>query len=274
MARGWIRIDRRLLEHWLWQDKPFSRGQAWVDLLLTASHSDKKIPFDGGVLELQKGQMLTSVRKLSGRWGWSAGKVGRFLDVLESEQMLTKKRYSNGTVLTLANYGFFQTGGTEIDTPAEHARNTDGTPTETYKNRNNITNKQRDDDASARARGNLIKLYEENMGAVTPMTAEVLADLQTRHADDVIALAIAESVKSNARSIRYVERVLQNWEAKHVKCAADAQREIERHADAVKNKGVPSPRNTKFQNYPKEYGLSEIERAAMKKRIGQEAEEP
>lgn len=268
MALGWIRLDRRILDNWLWQEKPFCRKAAWIDLLLMVNHEPKKVPFDGGVIEVQKGQKITSIRKLAERWGWSVGKVGRFLTVLETERMLTKKRYGSGTVLTIVNYGVYQPSRTENGTPAEHEQNTDGTRTETNKKYNNITNKQIDDDAArTRASTSLIKLYEDNMGAVTPMTAEILADLQSRHADDVIALAIAESVKSNAHSIRYVEKVLQNWESKNVKCAADAQREIQRHADAVKNKDVPSPKKTKFQNYPQEYELSDLERAMMKKRL-------
>ena len=120
MARGWIRLARRLQEHALWEDKPFARGQAWVDLLMLACYENKKIPFDGRLLELQKGQLLTSIRKLSERWGWSQGKTARFLDVLEAEQMLTKKRYANGTVLTLANYEVYQTGGADISAPIAH----------------------------------------------------------------------------------------------------------------------------------------------------------
>lgn len=272
MARGWIRLDRRLQEHALWEDKPFARGQAWVDLLMLACYENKKIPFDGRLLELQKGQLLTSIRKLSERWGWSQGKTTRFLDVLEAEQMLTKNRYANGTVLTLANYEVYQTGGAENGAPNVHGQCTDGAPTGTYKNIkqiNKLTNNHEDASAHARASSSLIKLYEDNMGAVMPMTAEILADLQSRYADDVIALAIAESVRSNARSIRYVEKVLQSWEAQGVRNAADAKRVIERFAETAKEKGkgVPSPKQTRFQNYPQEYGMSDFERAAMQKRL-------
>ena len=35
---GWISIHRKILNNILWQDKPFSKGQAWVDLLLITNH--------------------------------------------------------------------------------------------------------------------------------------------------------------------------------------------------------------------------------------------
>lgn len=142
MARGWIRLDRRILDNWLWKDKPFSRGQAWIDLLLLVNHEPKKVAFDGGVIEVQKGQKITSIRKLADRWGWSVGKVGRFLNALENDKMLTKKRNGNGTVLTIVNYGVYQSSRTEIGTPSEHAQNTDGTRTETNKNDITIYNNE------------------------------------------------------------------------------------------------------------------------------------
>ena len=37
---GWIKIHRDILYHEIWSDKPFSKGQAWIDLILLANHSD------------------------------------------------------------------------------------------------------------------------------------------------------------------------------------------------------------------------------------------
>ena len=40
--QGYIKLYRSIFNHWLWQDKPFSRGQAFVDLILLANYKDKK----------------------------------------------------------------------------------------------------------------------------------------------------------------------------------------------------------------------------------------
>ena len=37
---GWITIHRKLFYNKLWLSEPFTKGQAWVDLLLLASHKD------------------------------------------------------------------------------------------------------------------------------------------------------------------------------------------------------------------------------------------
>ena len=106
--KGFIALYRELSDHWLWDDKPFSRGQAWIDLLLTVNHADKKIMFNGELTTIKRGQTITSIRQLCDRWGWSNNKVTRFLKILESEQMLTRKSDSKKTVITIDNYGFWQ----------------------------------------------------------------------------------------------------------------------------------------------------------------------
>ncbi|MCY4625454.1 MAG: DnaD domain protein [Chloroflexi bacterium] len=63
----------------------------------------------------------------------------------------------------------------------------------------------------AAPRPNLFKLYEENIGGITPMAAERLKDMETEFPPEWIAEAIAEAVVNNARSLRYVEVVLRRW---------------------------------------------------------------
>lgn len=106
--KGFIALYRNILDHWLWDDKPFSRGQAWIDLLLTVNHADKKIMFNGELTTIKRGQTITSIRQLCDRWGWSNNKVTRFLKMLESEQMLTRKSDSKKTAITIDNYSFWQ----------------------------------------------------------------------------------------------------------------------------------------------------------------------
>ena len=120
MSKGWILLHRQIQDCWIWNDEPFSRGQAWVDLLLLANHNEKKIWINGELKVIQKGQFHTSVLKLSDRWKWSRGKTKRFLDLLENDEMITaeysKGGTSNGTTLTIVNYENFQFLGTTDDT--------------------------------------------------------------------------------------------------------------------------------------------------------------
>ncbi len=65
--------------------------------------------------------------------------------------------------------------------------------------------------AAAGARPDVFRLYEENVGVITPMAAERLKDMETEFPPEWIAEAFAEAVVSNARSLRYVEAVLRRW---------------------------------------------------------------
>lgn len=102
-------MHRQLQECWIWRrNEPFDMRSAWVDLLLSANHSDKKILFDGELITVGKGQILTSVRKLSDNWNWSTNRVYRFLKLLEQDGMLKKESNKSRTLLTIVNYGVYQ----------------------------------------------------------------------------------------------------------------------------------------------------------------------
>ena len=108
MQQGWIKLHRSSLEHWIHDDRPFCRFGAWVDMLLMANHELKKFPGKVGIVAVEKGQLLTSLRSLSARWGWSKDKVTYFLNLLESDEMITRNIDANGTLVTIVNYSVYQ----------------------------------------------------------------------------------------------------------------------------------------------------------------------
>jgi hypothetical protein len=151
MQQGWIAVNRSLVDHWLHNDKPFCRFGAWVDLLLMANHEERKLSVGGSLIVIERGQLFTSSVSLSERWGWSRGKLERFLECLESDQMLTRKRTANGQLLTLVNYGFYQDGGHKTDSKrtangqrTDSKRTADGQRTDTNNNINNDNNENND----------------------------------------------------------------------------------------------------------------------------------
>lgn len=108
MKQGWISVHRQLREHWLWDDKPFSKGQAWIDLLMLASHTDNKFLLGNELVEVKAGSFITSIEKLRKKWGWSNTKVVSFLKLLENDGMITKKSDTKKTAITIENYSFYQ----------------------------------------------------------------------------------------------------------------------------------------------------------------------
>lgn len=87
MLEGWISLHRKIRENWLWRLKePFDKRSAWIDLLLSVNHSHTKIKFDNGFIDIEPGQMITSIKKLADKWMWSRHKVSDFLNKLEKER--------------------------------------------------------------------------------------------------------------------------------------------------------------------------------------------
>jgi len=60
-------------------------------------------------------------------------------------------------------------------------------------------------------RPNIFKLYEENIGPLTPLIADALKDAEELYSAEWIADTIELAVKNNKRSWRYCEAILKRW---------------------------------------------------------------
>lgn len=117
-AEGWIKLHRQIADHWLWDEKPFSKGQAWIDLILLANHKDEKFPYKDKVVVGERGKVYRSILYLSERWGWNRKTTNKFISQLESDGMVTTERTTHGTTITIVNYSFFQICGTTKGQPS------------------------------------------------------------------------------------------------------------------------------------------------------------
>lgn len=108
MGKGYITINRKLQKHWLWDDKPFSKGQAWIDMLMRARHTEEKKLVRGELLARKRGDVCCSLSYLAKEWGWSREKVRRFMAMLESDGMITLHATTHDTTITIENYDKYQ----------------------------------------------------------------------------------------------------------------------------------------------------------------------
>ncbi len=136
---GWIKLHRRLQDHWLWQEKrKFSKVEAWLDLLLRANHKENKILIGRNLVDVKSGQFITSTLKLAQAWGWGKTTVKQFLNLLESEKMITQNANAKYTLVTIENWGKYQGEEIKMRTLTERRENADGTLADTNKNEKNI----------------------------------------------------------------------------------------------------------------------------------------
>lgn len=142
---GWIRLDRKIISNWVWEEKPFSYGQAWVDMLLMANHTSNRFPLGDEIIALEKGDFITSELKLMERWGWSKSKVRRFLKLLEIDGMILKKTDRRKTMIKIVKYDTYQDLKTN-ERPIRDLSQTDSRPIKDTNNNdnneNNVTNRK------------------------------------------------------------------------------------------------------------------------------------
>lgn len=63
----------------------------------------------------------------------------------------------------------------------------------------------------ATPRPDIFALYEDNIGAIYPMAAERLKDMETEYPEEWIADAFREAVLQNSRNLKYIEAILRRW---------------------------------------------------------------
>lgn len=124
---NWIKLNRKLLKNPYWLKKPYSKGQAIVDLLLIA--------------DFKNGTFSHSYSFFAKRWGWSnSSVVFKFFKSLEKHKFIQKIGNSNGNTngngngntngnaYLIVNYGTYQSSGngngniseTPMETPMEN----------------------------------------------------------------------------------------------------------------------------------------------------------
>lgn len=99
VGKGYVSIHREIMDHWIWQDKPVSKGQAWVDLILLANYKNEKFSYKDKVVEGKRGSVYRSITYLAERWGWGRDKATRFLHQLEADGMIVLDATTHQTTI-------------------------------------------------------------------------------------------------------------------------------------------------------------------------------
>jgi DNA replication protein len=82
-------------------------------------------------------------------------------------------------------------------------------------------------------RPNIFRLYEENIGPLTPLIADALKDAEDTYAPEWIAETIELAVKHNKRSWKYCEAILKRWKEE-----GRAEKQDRRDAEEARDKYI------------------------------------
>lgn len=110
---GWIKIHRSFID-WEWYSEA-KMVQLFIHVLLKANYSDNK--WRG--IEIKRGQFITSFSALAGETGQSVQNIRTGIKKLIMSQNLTIKSTNKYTVITVCNYGTYQS----ISEPANNLTN-------------------------------------------------------------------------------------------------------------------------------------------------------
>jgi DNA-binding transcriptional regulator YhcF (GntR family) len=110
---GWIKVHRKLKDHWIWSDPV--KFQWWLIMLLEVNHKSNKINLGFTIFEVKRGQSAKSLRTWADLFNSNTKTVSMFFSMLESDGMIIKETIGKGkqstTLINISNYECYQ--GTE-----------------------------------------------------------------------------------------------------------------------------------------------------------------
>lgn len=148
---GWVKLHRKIMDNPLYLSEPFTRMQAWIDLLLLANHKDGFFYVRGNKVTVGRGQIGTSSRTLASRWQWSRGKVERFLDELEQNGQIKPQKTNVITLISICNYIEYQEMEPQNEPQTDHRQTTDEPQKSPNKKDKNVNNENNDKKKSKKA---------------------------------------------------------------------------------------------------------------------------
>lgn len=232
---GWISLYRSIQNHWLFEEnRKFSKFEAWIDILLIVNYKDKKIMINNELINVKRGQKVTSLRKLAERWNWSITKVDHFLKVLEEECMIEVKKDTKKTVISVVNYNIYQSNGfekiNENDNDKTEKRIQNISKVKQKETNNNINkiykenkvNKENNTIAARDSERKILNMYKENIEKhPNPITLKTLVKHCKKYNSEIMIYAIEKAALSGARNYKLIYYLLNLWEKNNLKIIDD-----------------------------------------------------
>lgn len=108
METGYIKLYRSSMDDPLYLGEPFTKWQAWCDLILLAYFAPGEFFVRGVKVKAKRGCVYKAALELAERWRWSRGKVERFLKYLENDKRIEIKKSKVISSIAILNYDRFQ----------------------------------------------------------------------------------------------------------------------------------------------------------------------
>ena len=143
MGKGFISIWRKIREHWVYSDSFMLH--LWIELLVLANYKDNKFLLGRDVVEVQEGDVITSIRKLATTLNCSEKKILTGLKTFEKDGMIIKHKSHKRTHLTICNYAPYQDIGIQKDKEKHLKRNSEDTVRTTINHSNHSNHSKKEE---------------------------------------------------------------------------------------------------------------------------------
>jgi len=108
MNKGYIKLHRKLIDSLLYQEKPFTRFHAWIDILLNANHTKKDVLMGYKLFSCDSGEQMRSLNTMATVWGWSKTKVQSYINLLVKLNQITTEKDQGITKIKVINWELYQ----------------------------------------------------------------------------------------------------------------------------------------------------------------------
>lgn len=203
---GWIKLHRKLM------DKAYYKKPAyllvWIHLLLTANHAPKEFMWNGKIILVKEGQLITGRKELSVQLDVPETTIERILNLLESEHQIEQTKTTKYRLITIVNWHQYQNSDSTLD----NKRTTSGQQADTNKNDKNDKKEK--------------NIYGE-FGNVLLTEAEYLSLIEklNQQAVDNLIGELDEYIESKGVKYRSHYATIQSW----------ARRRIQEHRAVISN---------------------------------------
>ena len=118
MSGGWIKAWRSMIDHPALQ-RADELG-IWTTLLFGAAHKNTRVRCRGVIYNLDRGQLVISLRRLAKKMGVRYGRLREVIKLLKNEHMIALTSNTAATVITICNYNKFQDSPIPNNTDSTH----------------------------------------------------------------------------------------------------------------------------------------------------------
>lgn len=209
--RGVFAVDRGIWEHDLLMDSdPFSRREAWLWLVSEAAWKPHRRRIIGRSIELDRGQLVGSLRFIASKWRWSEPRVRRFLTALKLENMIDAQTDAGVSIITICKYDEYQR--VSLPTDAKDKTSDDAGATQ---ERRKVEDKEYREETNAAPNGALplkseeAELFEKGKKVLGSGAGGLIVKLlKSKKGSVALARAAIEQASEKENPREYIGRIL------------------------------------------------------------------